>query len=86
MTSSVDRLPAEYRTLLVDILSERDPGLLRILQSTDTPSAEVAQYAKKILQREFMCEIREDSEPTARGKQVDELVGVFINMFTMDQD
>lgn len=84
MTSSVvDQIPERWRELFVSTLARRAPDVLKTLRSTASPTPSDAQSAKRALMSEFTQHLDEDSEPTAIGRELDDLVGYFINQFTL---
>ncbi len=85
MTGSVvEQIPDRWRELFVATLTERAPEVLEALHSTASPTHAEAQSAKRALMQEFVQHVDEDSEPTATGRELDDLVGFFINRFTLD--
>jgi hypothetical protein len=72
-----------WRELFVSALAKRVPSVLEALRATSSPTPADAQSAKRALISEFTEHVDDQSEPTATGRELDDLVGYFINRFTM---
>jgi hypothetical protein len=84
MTGSVvEQIPERWRELFVSALAKRVPSVLEAFRTRSSPTPDDAQSAKRALMSEFTEHLDEDSEPTSTGRELDDLVGYFINNFTM---
>jgi hypothetical protein len=86
MTSVIESLPARMRGLFADVVGAHDPDLLAGLMSHEVPSRDERLAVESIFANEFSNALREDSEPTVRGKQVDEMLGVFLQRWPIRDD
>ena len=64
-------------------LAKRAPSVLEALRATSSPTLEDARSTKRALIAEFTEHVDDRSEPTATGRELDDLVGYFINRFTL---
>lgn len=78
MTSVIESLPERMRGLFAEVIAAHDPDLLESLMSHEVPSINERRAVENILANEFSSELREDWEPTDRGKQVDDMLGTFL--------
>jgi len=79
----VDQIPERWRELFVSALAKRAPSVLAALRTTSSPTPEDARATKRALIAEFTQHVDERSEPTATGRELDDLVAYFINRFTL---
>ena len=86
MTTAIERVPENWRSLLIDVLGRQEPEVLAILQKEQELTDDQARRGMRALQWEFGNHLGADDEPTALGKEVDDLVDVFIKCFIMDRD
>lgn len=84
MKAAIERVPENWRPLLTQILERREPEVLSILQKEQNLTDDQARRGMRALQWEFGKHLDADDEPTALGKEVDDLVDVFIKCFIMD--
>ena len=84
MKAALERVPEQWRPLLIDILGRREPEVLSAMRTKPYLTTDESERGMEALQSEFVDHLRDDDEPTALGKQVDDLVDVFIHCFIMD--
>lgn len=85
VTSVVEQLPAHVRTAFVEIIGEFDPRLLASLRRNDVPTMSERVAVHDILSDEFMKHIGPDSEPTERGKLIDDALGKFLTLWQIEE-
>ena len=78
MTSIIDAISTDLRSLFVEIIAKSDRRLLLELTTTDSPNKEQRTAVESILSLEFSRSLLADSEPTKRGVDVDKLIGEFL--------
>lgn len=83
MTNVIDSLPMRMRPLFVEVLNSRSPVLLATLQDHEEPTREEREFVEDILAKEFSRCLQGDGEPTARGVEVDALLGAFLRRWPL---
>ncbi|MGH9170157.1 MAG: hypothetical protein ACRD0Z_04725 [Acidimicrobiales bacterium] len=78
MSGVVESMPALARNLFEEVIGERNPLLLETLRTTDQASPAQRLAVEEILSAEFSRELRQDFEPTDRGRAIDDLLGQFL--------
>ena len=78
MTNVVDQMPMNLRSLLVELLGASNPELLTSLLTNEEPTPGERVAVHEILTRSFMGSLTPDDEPTARGREIDDLLGAFL--------
>jgi hypothetical protein len=74
----VDTLPAQFRSLFIEIIGAKDADLLASLSSQGEPSQEERPTVEEILSTEFCRNLQADVEPTERGRDIDNMLGAFL--------
>lgn len=81
----IEGMPAEYRSIFVEILGRRDPELLSAL-SVGEPSREQREAVEDILADEFTDNLGPGHEPTARGALIDDALGAFLLRWPIERE
>ena len=72
---ALQKLPVDERALLEDVLGAADPELLAAVERNRVPSSEQAERVMDVLLAAFLNTFDPDSEPTERGKRIDDVPG-----------
>jgi len=78
MTSVLESLPVEMRSLFESIVGLRAPELFAAISNCSSPTQVERVAVLDILSREFTCNLGPAYEPNQYGKDVDELLGQFL--------
>ena len=84
MTSVVEALPAEMRSLFAEVIGSRDVALLSSLLTHPEPELAERLAVEDILSTEFTTCLQADDEPTRRGRDIDNLLGAFLLQWPID--
>ena len=84
MTSVVESLPAEMRSLFAEVIGSRDVALLSSLLAHPEPELAERLAVEDILSTEFTTCLQADDEPTRRGQDIDNLLGAFLLQWPID--
>jgi hypothetical protein len=84
MTSVVESLPAEMRSLFAEVIGGRDVALLSSLRTHPEPELTERLAVEDILSAEFTTCLQADDEPTRRGREIDNLLGAFLLRWPID--
>ncbi len=78
MSTVVETLPPEMRSLFVEVIGAANPALLSELMTADnaSPMQRVAEH--EILSSEFARCLQPDDEPTEPGSLIDNLLRAFL--------
>jgi hypothetical protein len=82
----VDTLPAQFRSLFIEVIGEKDSDLLASLSSHDEPSQGERRAVEEILSTEFSRNLRTDYEPTERGRDIDNMLGAFLLRWPIESE
>lgn len=85
MTDALPGLPGDLMPLFTEVVGREDPALLQSILRTARPNMEERERVEDILADEFSACLRPDSEPTERGKRVDDLLGKFLMQFPIER-
>lgn len=77
MVNVIDHIPAEYRELFVDVLTERDPELLATLRCQDRPTVDQRSRVNGAFANMIVEEMNEDYVPSERGKRAERTIEEF---------
>jgi hypothetical protein len=83
--NAIDEIPEPHRSIVVSVLEEKDPELLRVLRNSAVPTlAAVDAVADR-----FMDALSEhggpDHEPDETGKPIDNALGAFLTRWPNDK-
>ena len=78
MNTVIDTLPGEFRTVITNLLAERDPDLLDALQTREKPTTDQQESVIDVLADAFTEHLGPDDEPTAQGVLIDNALGAFL--------
>ncbi|WP_146060449.1 hypothetical protein [Amycolatopsis sp. CA-128772] len=78
MRNVIDEVPGKFRAVLVQLLRERDPGLLAALQARERPTPDQQEAVIDVMSGAFTEHLGADYEPTARGVLIDDALGAFL--------
>jgi hypothetical protein len=78
MSNVVESLPAEMRSLFIDVIGSRNAKLLSSLVVSQEPNKTERLGVHDILTSEFSRCLQPDHEPSERGRAVDNLLGQFL--------
>ncbi len=78
MINVVQTLPFGMQAIFVEIVGVIDHELLVALQTTEEPTRAQRVAVENILCAEFCRNLQPDSEPTERGKLIDDTLGAFL--------
>jgi hypothetical protein len=86
VSNVLDSLPAEFRSLVTDVLRARNETLLAALRAHEEPSQQERDAVEEILSDEFSRNLGPDDEPTQRGRDIDNALGAFLLRWPIDAD
>jgi hypothetical protein len=72
--------------LFEEVVGARDAELLLALGTTTSASRAQRVAVEEILSSEFSRELRDDYEPTDRGREIDNLLGQFLLRWPIEDD
>ncbi len=78
MSSVIDSLPAELEAVFVEVVGAQNETLLQSLYNRQEPSRQERVEVTHILSDEFTRNLGPDDEPTARGRDIDNVLGAFL--------
>jgi hypothetical protein len=81
----IDSLPDEFRTILTNLLAERDPDLLFALQTQEKPTTDQQESVIDVLADAFTEHLGPDDEPTAQGVLIDNALGAFLTRWPTEE-
>jgi hypothetical protein len=84
VSTVIDSLPAEYRSVLTEVIGEKDADLLDALVTHDAPSRDERVAVMDIMSTEFCRHLRPDDEPTDRGRDIDNALGAFLTRWPIE--
>ena len=85
MNTVIDALPDEFRTVITNLLAERDPGLLHALQTQEKPTTDQQESVIDALADAFTEHLGPDGEPTAQGVLIDNALGAFLTRWPVEE-
>lgn len=86
MSSVVDSLPREFKSIFVEVVGRRNQDLLQSLASRPEPTRQQRLEVEDILVHEFVLNLRPDDEPTPRGVQIDDALGAFLTRWPIEPE
>jgi len=86
VSNVLDSLPAEFQSLVADILRVRNEPLLAALRAHEEPSQQERNAVEEILSDEFSRNLGPDDEPTQRGRDIDNALGAFLLRWPIDAE
>ena len=84
MSNALDAVPAEARAVIVDVLKQRDPGLLADLRGTKEPTTEQRNAVERVLAGAVVNSMGADWVPNAHGLAVERAVKKFLEVWPMN--
>ncbi|WIX79215.1 hypothetical protein QRX50_49195 [Amycolatopsis carbonis] len=78
MNTVIDTLPDEFRTVITNLLAERNPDLLLALQTREKPTMDQQELVIEVLSDAFTEHLGPGQEPTAQGALIDNALGAFL--------
>lgn len=85
MSTVIDELPGEFRAVVVELLGERDPGLLSALRTQEKPTLEQQEAVIDVLGDAFSDHLGPGQEPTAQGVVIDNALGAFLTRWPAEE-
>jgi hypothetical protein len=82
----VDTLPAQFRSLFIEVIGAKDADLLASLSSQGEPSQGERRAVEEILSTEFSRNLRTDYEPTERGRDIDNMLGALLLRWPIESE
>jgi hypothetical protein len=79
-------LDAQFRSLFIELIREKDADLLASLSSHDVPSQQERRAVEEILSADFSRNLGTDYEPTQRGRDIDNLLGAFLLRWPIESE
>ena len=86
MSNVLEMFDDQSQKLFVEIMRSRNGVLLAALRQQKEPSQEERDEVIKLLSDEFSLNLDETSEPTARGQEIDALLGQFLLRWPVERD
>jgi hypothetical protein len=86
VNSSLNALPDPYRSLFIEIIGDKDAGLLSSLGAHGEPSQEERRAVEEILSTEFSYNLGPDHQPTQRGREIDNMLGAFLLRWPIEKE
>jgi hypothetical protein len=77
MSDALGALPPAAQTVIVDVLTQRDPVLLAELRSTDEPTNEQRDAVERLLAAAIVNNMGADWTPNERGLAAERAVEAF---------
>ena len=84
VSNVLDSLPSEVRALVAEVLGKRDGALLAALRAHEEPTQQERNAVEQILSDEFCRNLGSSDEPTQRGRDIDDALGVFLLRWPID--
>jgi hypothetical protein len=81
----IGALPDEFRTVITNLLAERDPDLLHALQMQEKPTTDQQESVIDVLADAFTEHLGPDDEPTAQGVLIDNALGAFLTRWPTEE-
>jgi hypothetical protein len=81
----IDTLPDEFRTVITNLLAERDPDLLRALQTQEKPTTDQQESVIDVLSDAFTEHLGPGQEPTSQGVLIDNALGAFLTKWPTEE-
>ena len=85
MRDALTGIPPEQMPLFEEVIGGVDPELLQSVLTSGSPSLAERELVHDILSNEFTACLQDDSEPTERGKRIDDLLGKFLLQFPIER-
>ncbi|MGW5724070.1 hypothetical protein ACWEVP_48450 [Amycolatopsis sp. NPDC003865] len=85
MSNVIDEVPSEFRDVIVELLSEREPELLSALRAQEKPNLDQQEAVIDILGDAFTEHLGPGHEPTARGVLIDNALGAFLTKWPAEE-
>lgn len=86
MASAIGDLPNALSALVVEIIGKSDPKLLRLLESSLTPTHEDRERVEDILSNELILNLNEDGQITERGSMIQRTIEEFLFRFPIGEN
>lgn len=78
MTTVLESLPQEFQAIFTSLLTERNPELLRALQTQEKPTLDQQDEVIEVLADAVSEHYGPGHEPTAQGVLIDNALGAFL--------
>lgn len=85
MNTVIDTLPDEFRTVITNLLAQRDPDLLHALQAREKPTMDQQESVIEVLSDAFTEHLGPGHEPTAQGALIDNALGAFLTRWPTEE-